>query len=336
MLRYFFPSRPQQESPRVILITGCSSGIGKALVLELASRGDDVRVCASARSLKSLEYAKALKNVDLFAIDVTRRETIEKALTTIIDRHAKIDMVINNAGNELFGPLVELDVDKFRQQFECNVVAPLVVAQCCAKYMIKQRFGTIVNVGSVQGEVAIPFSAAYSASKFAVHAVSDGLRIELRPFGVDVVVLAPGAVQSDLATKAGAFSDIERYQSSVTSHYSRCYDDIFKRAHHTRSSCYNYCRFIHNCTDCFNRQRFSVDVCETSLRSPARATTITIHLFGQMEHHPTIYEAICSVVLAGLYSFCQVWLDETVQMKHQATHSVLFATVAEQTVVIQL
>lgn len=191
MMKYFFRRRQStQTPPKVILITGCSSGIGKALVLEFASRGDEVRVCASARSLASLEYASALSNVDRFAIDVTRRETIEAALTTIVDKYSKIDMVINNAGNELFGPLVELDIAKFREQFECNVVAPLVVAQCCATYMIKQRYGTIVNVGSVQGEVAIPFSAAYSASKFAVHALSDGLRMELRPFGIDVVVLA--------------------------------------------------------------------------------------------------------------------------------------------------
>lgn len=190
-MKYFFRRRQStQTPPKVILITGCSSGIGKALVLEFASRGDEVRVCASARSLASLEYASALSNVDRFAIDVTRRETIEAALTTIVDKYSKIDMVINNAGNELFGPLVELDIAKFREQFECNVVAPLVVAQCCATYMIKQRYGTIVNVGSVQGEVAIPFSAAYSASKFAVHALSDGLRMELRPFGIDVVVLA--------------------------------------------------------------------------------------------------------------------------------------------------
>ncbi|MCB0220272.1 MAG: SDR family oxidoreductase, partial [Chrysiogenetes bacterium] len=173
---------------QVILITGCSSGIGRALSLELAARGH--RVYASARRPEALEDLKS-KGIDAVALDVNDGESIKAAVHLIHEDAGRIDMVVNNAGFSLVGPLAEVDLADFRRELETNVVGPVALAQAAIPHMVKQGSGRIVNVGSTVGILPTPFAGAYCASKSAIHMLSEVMRIELAPFGIDVILVAP-------------------------------------------------------------------------------------------------------------------------------------------------
>lgn len=187
--------------PRRVLVTGCSSGIGRALASEFARRGH--RVFATARRPDSLAELAAA-GLDTFALDVTREASIAAAVAAVRERAGAIDVLVNNAGFGLIGPAVELPLNELRAQLETNVVGALAVVQAVAPAMIDRGWGVIVNVGSVSGILTTPFAGAYCASKAALHALTDALRLELAPFGIAVVSLQPGGVISrfgDAATR---------------------------------------------------------------------------------------------------------------------------------------
>ncbi len=186
---------------RVVLITGCSTGIGRELVREFAGHG--CRVVATARKPGVLADL-ASERVRALALDVTDAASIAAAVADVLAAEGRIDVLVNNAGYGQFGPIVELAPGDLRRQFETNVVGALAMAQAVAPSMIARRSGLIVNVGSVSGLVTTPFSGAYGASKAALHAISDALRLELGPFGVKVVTLQPGAVRSAFSSTATA------------------------------------------------------------------------------------------------------------------------------------
>jgi NAD(P)-dependent dehydrogenase (short-subunit alcohol dehydrogenase family) len=180
---------------RVILITGCSSGIGAALAEEFHERGH--RVYASARRPESLA-ALAARGIRTLALDITNADSIAAAAAFLAQETGRLDMLVNNAGYGLYGAVVDLSADELRRQFDTNVIAPVQVARAFLPLMLPQRRGRIVNVGSVSGIFTTPFAGAYCASKAALHALSAAMRMELAPFGIEVIMVQPGSVSSNI------------------------------------------------------------------------------------------------------------------------------------------
>lgn len=184
---------------QVILITGCSSGIGHALAKVFHQRGHSV--CATARRLEALADLQAL-GMKTFALDVNDSASIERLMADLALAGLTPDILINNAGYGAMGPLAELPLSELQQQFQTNVFALMAMTQAVIPLMATKRHGRIVNIGSVSGILSTPFAGAYCATKAAVHALSDALRIELAPFGIDVMVIQPGAIQSQFGATA--------------------------------------------------------------------------------------------------------------------------------------
>jgi short-subunit dehydrogenase len=130
-------------------------------------------------------------------LDVTDSQAIATVIATVLAQAGRIDILVNNAGYGQFGPLMDISQELLQQQFATNVFAPLELAQQVAPVMKAQGKGLIINIGSISGLVTTPFAGAYCASKAACHAISDALRLELKPFGIDVVTVQPGAITSN-------------------------------------------------------------------------------------------------------------------------------------------
>ena len=182
-----------QPASRVVLVTGCSSGIGRALAVEWARRGH--RVFATARSRERMPPFDA-PGVEVLPLDVTNRASIEAAVAEAVRRAGRIDVLVNNAGYGLMGPVMDAPPDELRRQFATNVFGAMDVARAVVPHLLGQGHGMVVNVGSVSGLLATPFAGAYCASKAALHSLTDAMRLELEPLGVTVVSLQPGAVAS--------------------------------------------------------------------------------------------------------------------------------------------
>lgn len=183
----------------VVLISGCSSGIGLALAREFASRG--CRVFATARKPGMIRHLKK-EGMETSALDVTDADSIDACVKAVIAKVGRIDVLVNNAGYALIGPVIDLSIDDLKHQFDTNVIGLAALTKVVAPHMIKKRSGLIVNIASVSGICATPFAGAYCASKAAVNLLSVSLRIELAPFGIDVVTVQPGAIKSDFGKAA--------------------------------------------------------------------------------------------------------------------------------------
>lgn len=209
---------------QVVLVTGCSTGIGRALALELHQRGH--RTFATARRPESLS-GLAAEGIETLALDVNDPSSINAAVAQVIEKAGQIDVLINNAGINVFGPLLETPVNDLRAIFETNVLGLVAVTQAVFPHMADRRSGRIINIGSVVGLLPTPFAAAYCSSKSAVHMLSDVLRMEVKPFGIDVVVVQPGGVKSDIASSSS--KELDRFKQE-SSRYHRAYEGIYKRA----------------------------------------------------------------------------------------------------------
>lgn len=193
---------------QVVVITGCSTGIGRAFSQECDRRGH--RVCATARQVEALSDLVS-ERTTAYPLDVTDGASIARAVAEIAEHHGRIDVLINNAGVNLVGPLAEVAIESFRRVFDTNVHGLLAMTQAVFPYMAKAGKGRIINIGSVVGVLATPFAGPYCASKAAVHALSESLRMEAAPFGIDVVEVQPGGVRSHLSETASA--ELDRYRS---------------------------------------------------------------------------------------------------------------------------
>jgi NAD(P)-dependent dehydrogenase (short-subunit alcohol dehydrogenase family) len=209
----------------VVLVTGCSTGIGRALARELKARGH--RPFATARRLDSIRDlgSEAIETVQL---DVKDAASIRAAVRTVVEAAGRIDVLVNNAGVNVFGPLAEVPLESLRDVFETNVLGVAAVTQAVFPHMADRHSGRIVNVGSIVGVLPTPFAGGYCATKSALHMLSEVLRMEVRPFGIDVIVVQPGGVKSSIADSG--VRGIERYRST-TSRYHRAYAGIEKRAY---------------------------------------------------------------------------------------------------------
>jgi short-subunit dehydrogenase len=144
------------------------------------------------------------------------------------ERAGRLDVLVNNAGMNIFGPILELPVEEVRSVFETNVLGLLAVTQAVFPVMADQRSGRILNVGSVVGLLPTPFAAGYCATKSAVHMLSEVMRMEVAPFGIDVVVIQPGGVKSSIADSGS--KNLERF-AAESSRYHPVYEGIQKRAY---------------------------------------------------------------------------------------------------------
>src|SRR5207302_1383584 len=171
-----------------VLITGCSTGIGRATAVELTKRGHEV--VATARRPETLAD---LDVADRLALDVDD----DASVALLRDRVGEIDVLVNNAGFEVSGPIERVPIPEVRRMFETNVFGALRMIQAFLPQMRERGAGTIVNVSSVAGRASAPLGGLYSASKWALEAISESLHLEAGHFGVRVVVIEPGAIETN-------------------------------------------------------------------------------------------------------------------------------------------
>ncbi len=184
-------------TPRTVLVTGASSGIGAATARVLAEAGH--RVYAAGRRVGRLEQLAAGRpGVVPLALDVTDPASIDAAVARIEAEAGGVDVVVNNAGYAAVGPVETVDRDEVRRQFAVNVFGLLDVTRAVLPGMRERGRGRLVNVSSVAGRTTFPGSGVYGASKHAVEALSDALRMEVAGFGIDVVVVEPGFVRTEI------------------------------------------------------------------------------------------------------------------------------------------
>jgi NAD(P)-dependent dehydrogenase (short-subunit alcohol dehydrogenase family) len=193
-LRKTWNALPIAHKPRTILITGCSTGIGRAAAVRLAARGH--RVVATARNLESIKDL-ARDGLKITACDVTDEASMDAAVAFTRAAFGPIEGLVNNAGYGLTGPVETVPSDEARRQFEVNVFGAMRLAQLVLPDMRRAGWGRIVNISSIGGRISLPLAGWYSASKFALEALSDALRFEVDPFGVSVVSILPGPVRTE-------------------------------------------------------------------------------------------------------------------------------------------
>jgi NAD(P)-dependent dehydrogenase (short-subunit alcohol dehydrogenase family) len=179
---------------QTILITGASSGIGRAAALELLRAGHTVY--GSARRVESMA-AIGSAGGRVLQLDVTVEADLERAVQTIVEEQRRIDVLINNAGQGLYAAAEDMPLEEARHQFEVNLFGPARLTQLVLPHMRAQRSGRILNVSSMGGEIAFPLGAWYHASKHALEGYSDALRQEVKRFGIDVVLIQPGITRTE-------------------------------------------------------------------------------------------------------------------------------------------
>ncbi len=201
------------QQPKVILITGASSGIGRVSAERLLREGHIVYPLA--RRLEAMEPLRALGAHPLH-LDVSDEAEVRAVVAQIFAAEGRIDVLWNNAGFGLFGPLEDVPLTEARRQLEVNLLGLAAMTQAVLPYMRQARRGLILNTSSIAGKIHFPLGSWYHASKHAVEGLSDCLRLELQPFGIDVVLLEPGFIATSfgsvLRDEAGRFDAGDAYR----------------------------------------------------------------------------------------------------------------------------
>ena len=182
-----------------VLITGCSTGIGRAAAEYLAAKGHTVY--ASARRPESIADLEA-KAIKTLALDVTDEASMQAAVKAVEEAEGSVGALVNNAGYSQSGAVESVRLDDVRAQFETNVFGLIRMSQLVLPGMREKGRGRIVNIGSMGGTLTFPGGGIYHATKYAVEAISDAMRFEVKGFGVDVVLIQPGLITSDFAAAA--------------------------------------------------------------------------------------------------------------------------------------
>jgi NAD(P)-dependent dehydrogenase (short-subunit alcohol dehydrogenase family) len=205
---------------KTVLITGCDTGFGRGTTVQLAGKG--VKVLAACLTQEAVDELNKVKNVVAFQMDVTKKESIEQSFAGVVNTHCGKEglwAVINNAGILRAGDLELMPIEQWRQQFEVNVFGMVQVIQKCIP-LVRKTGGRIINIASVAGRYSGARSSAYNATKYSVEALSDALRVEMKPFGVSVVIIEPGVMLTNLwdqPTKLAenAFNSITKEQQEI-------------------------------------------------------------------------------------------------------------------------
>jgi short-subunit dehydrogenase len=189
-----------QQSAGVALVTGASSGIGEAIALELNRLG--FVTYAAARRTDQMEHLKGI-GIRVLRLDLTDSLSIHDCIAAIRKESGGIDLLVNSAGYGLYGSVEEVALDEARHQLQVNLFGLAEITKLVLPEMRSRRKGKIVNISSVGGVASSPYGGWYHASKFALEGLSSSLRQELSPFGVDVVIVRPGAIRSGWRVVAG-------------------------------------------------------------------------------------------------------------------------------------
>ncbi len=196
------------QDERIALITGCSSGLGLALAQHCLARGYHVIATARHPENIALDHPRLHKR----ALELGGGDHIAEFTALIREEFNHLDLLINNAGYGLMGPLLDTPAEQLWQQFQTNSIAPLQLVRHSAAML--GPGSTVVNIGSVSAHLTTPFAGSYCASKAALHALNDALRMELRPFGVRVMLVRAGAIQSNFGQRAsGEWLNLHSEQS---------------------------------------------------------------------------------------------------------------------------
>ncbi|EOP73583.1 short chain dehydrogenase [Bacillus cereus VDM006] len=212
---------------KIAIITGASSGFGLLTTIELAKK--DYFVIATMRNLNKqmelLSQATALhlqKNIKIHQLDVTDQKSIHK-FQLFLKELNRIDLLVNNAGYASGGFIEEISVEEYRRQFETNVFGAISITQIVLPYMRKQKSGKIINVSSISGQVGFPGLSPYVSSKYALEGWSESLRLEVKPFGIDVSLVEPGSYNTNI-WEVG--KELAENYSEATSPYKEYMDKI--------------------------------------------------------------------------------------------------------------
>src|SRR3954447_4864619 len=200
------PARVGRMSSKAVLITGCSTGIGHATAEHLAEKGHTVY--ATARRPEMLTDLEA-KGCRTLALDVTDEASMRAAVDRVVADEGAVGVLVNNAGYSLSGAIETVDMGDVRRQFETNVFGLIRMCQLALPGMRDQGWGRIVNISSMGANFVFPGGGIYHATKYAVNAMSDALRFEVKGFGVDVVIIQPGLITTEFGETAAAATPSE-------------------------------------------------------------------------------------------------------------------------------
>jgi len=206
---------------KVAIVTGTSSGIGFETSLALAREGyftyATMRDTTKSDKIKEITQKENLK-ISILELDVDDEKSVKSAIAQILDQKQRIDVLVNNAGWGLWGCVEDVSVDEFKEQFETNFFSIIRLIQEVAPTMRKQSSGTIVNVSSVVGRIGFPASPAYISSKFALEGLSESMRFEFAPFGVDVIIIEPGVIKTNFMKnmKMAKKSELDTVYKDIT------------------------------------------------------------------------------------------------------------------------
>ncbi|MDB4956661.1 MAG: 3-oxoacyl-[acyl-carrier protein] reductase [Myxococcales bacterium] len=216
---------------KLVLVTGATAGIGRMTAIHLAKQGH--RVIATGRKPAELAKVKleaAGLSLETVLLDVTSQASIAAAVAEV-DRISKgrgLDVLVNNAGFGILGPTSEITDADMRRQYETNVFGLMNVTRAFLPKMRERRAGRIINVSSVGGRITLPYFGVYNSTKYAVESLSDALRYELRPFGIDVALIEPGVIRTNF--EATAVSGLEQFASTPYALAMRKYENMSKTA----------------------------------------------------------------------------------------------------------
>lgn len=208
---------------QTILITGTSSGFGKLTALTLANAGHQVIATMRNLSTKNKDVAdelSAIPNIEVIEMDITSDESVNNSITQVLAKHGSIDVLVNNAGISAAGVLEAHSIDQIKSLFETNVFGVFRTYKAVLPAMRKNKSGLIINISSGLGMFSLPRIAPYSASKFAVEALTEGIQAELKPFGIENVSIQAGAYPTDIMRKAGATAE----DQAITQAYNEQFD----------------------------------------------------------------------------------------------------------------
>jgi NAD(P)-dependent dehydrogenase (short-subunit alcohol dehydrogenase family) len=214
---------------KAVLITGCSSGIGRATAIRLAGSG--WKVYASARRPETIEDLREA-GCRTLALDVTDDRSMRAAVDTVEQAEGAVGVLVNNAGYSQSGAIETVPLDAVRRQFETNVFGLVRLTQLVLGRMRAQRWGKIVNLGSMGGRLSFPGGGHYHATKYAVEAISDALRFELRGFGIDVILLEPGLITTEFGeTATASITDVTSSDEDPYAHFNATVGAVTKGAY---------------------------------------------------------------------------------------------------------
>jgi NAD(P)-dependent dehydrogenase (short-subunit alcohol dehydrogenase family) len=234
---------------KIAVVTGSSSGIGLLTTIEFAAHGYTVVATMrdpgrSERLEQAAQKAGVRERLDIRQLDVTNFESLPGVVNEIVRDHGRIDVLVNNAGMSVAGFIEDLSVEEIRNQFETNFFGAVAMSKAVLPTMRRQRHGHIIQVSSVGGLVAYPILGAYNASKWALEAISEALRIETQSLGIRVALVEPGSYETDIWTRGVIVAKGGLEESSPNKERSRRFTEFVKSRSASRGDARDVARLI--------------------------------------------------------------------------------------------